>query len=437
MTTATTTRRNLLTSALTGAAALALGPNAVQAAQKATSGGGAGGRARTGLESLAAGGFASLRGLKVGLVTNPTGVLPTLQTTVDALAGASGVRLRALFGPEHGVRGDVAAGEYVASGRDAQTGLPVYSLYGKTKVPTAAMLSGLDALVFDIQDIGSRSYTYLSTLGCVMEGAARNKIPLIVLDRPNPLGLLRVEGGPTQAGFTSFVGKYPTAYVHGMTLGELARMINGEGWLPGALTCDLTVVPCENLSRRAATWDAIMGQGAQWAPTSPHIPRSDTPLFYAATGIIGELPTLSIGVGYTLPFEMAGAPGVGPVSLARELERRALPGIRFRAASWTPFYAAFKSQNCGGVQIMFTDPGRAPLTRLNFELLDALRKVRSGRSFMGGDTEAVRMFDLSCGTDRVRKAFAKGASAAEMYDLFDAGRDGFVAKRKKYLLYEA
>ncbi len=440
MRTATNTRRNLLTSALTGAAALALGPNTGATATQRSAASVKNGddkHARTGVEALAASGFARLRGLKVGLVTNQTGILPNLQTTVDALAYAPGVKLRALFGPEHGVRGDVAAGDYVAGGRDAQTGLTVYSLYGKTKVPTPAMLSGLDALVFDIQDIGSRSYTYLSTLGCVMEGAARHKIPLIVLDRPNPLGLVRVEGGPTQPGFTSFVGKYPTAYVHGMTLGELGRMINGEGWLPGNLTCDLTVVECENLIRRAATWDAIMGGDALWPPTSPHIPRSDTPLFYAATGIVGELPTLSIGVGYTLPFEMAGAPGVGPQSLARELERRNLAGIRFRAASWTPFYAAFKGQNCGGVQIMFTDPARAPLTRLNFEILDALRKIRPGaRSLFSSDADSTRMFDLSCGTDRVRKAFTSGASASEMYALFDRGRDGFLAKRKKYLIYE-
>ena len=179
-------------------------------------------RVRTGAEVLAADGFARLKGLSVGLVTNQTGVLPGGTATADALRAAEGVKLRALFGPEHGVRGDVPAGKYVASGTDAKTGVPVYSLYGRTKVPTAAMLKGLDLLVFDIQDIGCRSYTYLSTLGCVLEGGARHKVPVLVLDRPNPLGLTRVEGGPPSAGFFSFIGKYATAYRHGLTMGEAA-----------------------------------------------------------------------------------------------------------------------------------------------------------------------------------------------------------------------
>ena len=386
---------------------------------------------RPGVEVLAGQGFRPLAGKRVGLVTNPTGVLPDLRSTVDVLAKAPGVRLQALFGPEHGVRGDVPAGGYVASSKDPSTGLPVYSLYGTTKRPTAAMLRGLDVLVFDIQDIGSRSYTYLSTLGNVMEGAAAVRMPVVVLDRPNPLGGERVEGSPLESGFTSFVGKYPIPYVHGMTLGELARMINGRGWLPNGARCDLTVIPCQNWRRGMTDWTQT---GLPWVPTSPHIPRPDSSHFYAATGVTGELPTLSIGVGYTLPFELAGAPGLSAIWLAREMERRNLAGFRFRPMTWTPFYNRFEGKSCSGVQIHLDDPARADLTRLNFELMDAVRRLDKKRAFFA-TASTTRMFDLVCGTDRIRKAFQAGAGSAQLWSLWNAGRDGFRAARKPYLLY--
>ena len=389
-------------------------------------------RVRSGLEVLAVQGYKSLWGQRIGLVTNPTGVLPDLTSAIEALHQASGVKLKALFGPEHGVRGDAAAGAAVGSGRDPQTGLPVFSLYGPTKVPTAAMLSGLDVLVFDIQDIGSRSYTYLSTLGCLLEGASLHKIPVVVLDRPNPLGLLRVEGGPVRPGFFSFVGKYPVAYLHGMTLGELGKMIVRQGWLPGGRTADLTVIACENLRRDMVTWDAF--GGLPWVPTSPHVPHPETSYFYAATGITGELSTLSIGVGYPLPFELAGAPDMGAAAFTRELERRNLPGYAFRPASWVPYYGAYHGRTCGGAQIYVTDPLRAPLTRLNFEILDVMRKLQPRRSFFT-DSDSTRLFDLDCGTDRVRKAFQAGASAVDLNALFQEGAAAFAQARKPYLLY--
>jgi uncharacterized protein YbbC (DUF1343 family) len=390
-------------------------------------------RVRTGLEMLVASGFRSLRGLHIGLVTNPSGVLPDLTSTIETLYRAPGVRLCALFGPEHGVRGDVPAGDWISSSRDPETGLPVYSLYGPTLVPNASMLSGLDLLVFDIQDIGSRSYTYLSTLGCVLEGASAHGVPVLVLDRPNPLGLERVEGGPVRPGFASFVGKYPVSYLHGMTLGELAKMIVGRGWLPVGRTADVTVVPCDGLKRDSATW-ADMG-GLPWVPTSPHIPRAESAYFYAATGITGELSTVSIGVGYPLPFELAGAPDIGPAALARLLARRGITGWAFRPANWTPFYAAYHGKNCGGVQLYVTDPRRvSSLTRINFEILDAFRALHPGRSFFT-DSDATRLFDLDCGTDRVRRAFQSGASAADLWAIFNDGAADFARARGPYLLY--
>jgi len=440
-----TTRRGLIQAGLAGAVGLVTGQATARAQNLGDARPGDGNnkvnteRVRPGLESLAISGYSPLAGLKVGLVTNPTGILPDYTSTIEALYRAPGVKLRALFGPEHGIRGNISAGDEVASSVDSQTKLPVYSLYGKTRVPTAAMLKGLDALIFDMQDIGARSYTYVSTLGCVMEGAAAQGIPLIVLDRPNPVGLNRIEGGPPRGAFLgSYVSKYPIAYLHGMTLGELAKMINGSGWLPGGRLCELTVIPCENLRRNMATWESF--GGLPWVPTSPHIPQSTTPAFYALTGIVGELSTVATGIGYPLPFELAGGPGIDSFALSKELTRRNLPGMIFRPHFWTPYYGSMTDRTCGGVQIHLPEltasatTRLASLTRFNFELLDALRKLNRSRSFFTS-SESTRMFDLGCGTDRVRKAFLSGASASDMWNIFNEGRDAFTTLRSSYLIY--
>ncbi len=384
----------------------------------------------TGLEVLRKEGFAPLQGRHVGLITNPTGVAADLRSTIDLLAHAPGVHLVALYGPEHGVRGDAAAGASVSGGRDPETGLPVYSLYGATRKPTPAMLRGVDTLVFDIQDIGARSYTYISTLGLCMESAAENHLRLVVLDRPDPLGGERVEGNLPTSAFRSFVGRYPIPYVYGLTVGELAQMINGEGWLADGRQCDLTVIPMQGY-RRDMTWAET---GLPWVPTSPHIPHPDTALYYAATGIAGELPALSIGVGYTLPFELAGAPGLSPTRFAAELNRRKLPGVLFRPMSWSPFYATYQSQTCGGVQIYFFDPAHVTLTRLNFEIMDAARRLLPRLRFFP-TAERAHEFDLVCGTDQVRRQFLAGRSAAEIWNAWNAGSAVFRAQRRPYLLY--
>ena len=382
----------------------------------------------TGLENLMRQDFAPLRGKRVGLITNPTGVDSHLRTDIDILSHARNVTLVALFGPEHGVRGDAGAGAEVGNARDTETGLPVYSLYGKTRKPTMEMLRGLDALVFDIQDIGSRSYTYISTLGLCMEAAADARIPIFVLDRPNPLGGERIEGNIPTAAYFSFVGRYPIPYAHGLTVGELAQMINGEGWL-GGRHCDLTVIPMQNWTR-ATSWNET---GLPWVPASPHIPHAETALYYAATGIMGEQPAMNIGVGYTLPFEMAGAPGLSPEKMAREMNRRKLPGVWFRPASWVPFYAAHKNETCGGIQIYFTDPAKTQLTRLNFEIMDAARKLKPALNFFPPGRE--RQFDLVCGADEVRKMFQAGRPAAEIWKFWNSGSEKFRRQRKPYLFY--
>ncbi len=381
----------------------------------------------SGLDVLRANRFADLKGKKVGLITNPTGVDRAVRSNIDLMID-SGVKLVALYGPEHGVRGSVPAGVYVENGRDPKTGVPEYSLYGKTRKPTAEMLRGVDALVFDIQDIGSRSYTYISTLGVCMEAAAENNLPLYVLDRPNPIGGDRVEGNITEDGFKSFVSAYPVPYCHGLTIGEFARMANGEGWLKGK-KCDLKVISMKGW-KRSMTWAET---GLPWVLTSPHVPHASSAAYYAATGIFGELDTVSIGVGYTLPFELAGAPGIGAESLANEMNRRKLPGVFFRPMTWTPFYAAFKGQSCGGVNIYFTDERKVELSRINFELMDAFRKLKPDFDFFKPSTS--NMFDKVCGNGSVRSMFSSGQSASAIWQKWNSGAAGFRTKRAKYLLY--
>jgi uncharacterized protein YbbC (DUF1343 family) len=253
-------------------------------------------KVETGLEVLAGGNFKELLGKRVGLITNPTGVNRNLRSAIDILYNAEGVRLTALYSPEHGIRGEFTAGESVGSVSDPVTRLPVYSLYGKTRKPTPEMLKGIDVLVYDIQDIGSRSYTFISTLGLAMEAAAENNIEFIVLDRPNPLGGIRMEGPITLPAFTSFVSQFPIPYIHGMTVGELALFLNGEGLLKNGIKCRLKVINMNGWQRNMLFAET----GLQWVPSSPHIPHSQSTIFYPATGIFGELYVASIGVGYTL-----------------------------------------------------------------------------------------------------------------------------------------
>lgn len=382
-----------------------------------------------GIDVLIARDFAPLRGKRIALVTNQTGVTRDRRATVDVLNRAPGVKLVALFAPEHGLRGKISAGQEVRSGRDAVTGLPVYSLYGGTRRPRRSTLRGVQTLVFDLQDIGSRSYTYIATLGQCIKVCAEQNIPLVVLDRPNPLGGERIEGNIPPARFQSFVGPYPIPYCYGLTIGELARMINGQGW-EGRKKCALTVIPLQGDQRGTATG----GEGLPWVPTSPNIPYPYTPLFYAGTGIVGELPTVSIGVGTNAPFEVVGAPGLNSAALAAELTRRRLPGCSFQAAQWRPSHGVFQGRLCFGVRIVFSDVARAPLTRLNFEVMDAIRKVAPKHALFGRSRSGDQMFDLVCGTNQVRRMFIAGKSPKQIWTAWNS-HAGFSARRRPYLLY--
>ncbi len=385
-----------------------------------------------GSEVLAADGFKALAGKRVGLITNPSGVNRRLESTVDVLRRAPGVQLVALFGPEHGIYGDVPAGDKIESRTDTRTGLPVHSLYGATRKPTPKMLEGLDAVVYDLQDTGSRSYTFISTMGLAMEACGEAGLEFIVLDRPNPLGGERIEGPLVeQEKLRSFVSQWDIPYVYGLTCGELARMLNDRGWIKKP--CKLTVVPLRGW-RRDMTWAAT---GLPWVPASPHIPHAESPLFQVATGMIGEIGSVSIGVGYTLPFQTIALPKLDPHALAAKLNGYGLPGVVFRPLTYKPYYAAYKDEVIGGVQLHFTDPARAPLTALNYYALEALKAV-TGRDVFA---EAVKsgkkfdMFDKVNGTDATRLALQAGKSAAAIVAGWKAGEDKFRTDRAKYLLY--
>ena len=388
---------------------------------------------KLGIDVLRSRDFDILQGKGVGLITNPTGLSSDLEPTVDILHQAEGVKLVALFAPEHGIRGDVEAGNSVDSYRDSRTGLPVYSLYGKTRKPTKDMLRGIDVLVYDIQDIGVRSYTYISTMGLAMEAAAENDVTFVVLDRPDPLTGERVEGSMLDTKYKSFVGMYPIPYVYGMTAGELAEMINMEGWLADGVRCKLIVVPMEGW-KRSMWWDET---GLVWVPTSPHIPHASTAMFYVMTGLLGELGTANQGVGYTLPFELVGAPWIDGEKLADYLNSRKLNGVEFRPLWYRPFYFDTASSRFQGVQIHIRDRRRLDMTAVQLTILDALERLFPENDiYRRAKPERLEGFDKVNGSSDIRIALQHHTSVEELLRSLDQKRAQFMIKREKYLLYE-
>ena len=388
-------------------------------------------RIKTGIEELKDERFRRLEGKRVGLITNPTGVDNHLKSTIDILHEAPNVRLVALYGPEHGVRGNAHAGDTIGGSIDPATGLPVYSLYGKTHKPTRDMLRDIDVLVYDIQDIGCRSFTYISTMGLAMQAAAEAGIDFIVLDRPNPLGGERVEGCVVEDGYTSFVSQYPIPYVYGLTCGELARLLNEEGMI-GA-RCRLHVVKMRGWRRRmdyAAT-------GLPWVLPSPHIPHAETALFYPATGILGELGTLSIGVGYTLPFQLFAAPWIDAAQLARRMNALRVPGVSFRPIYLKPFYATCKGEFIQGVQVHLTDARRAALSELQFLAMQELATLYpSHNPLQMADSVRLRMFDKVCGSPEIRRRFSRRFRWDDVRDYWMKDADAFRRLSRKYYLYK-
>ncbi|MFN2268162.1 MAG: exo-beta-N-acetylmuramidase NamZ domain-containing protein [Desulfonatronovibrio sp.] len=387
----------------------------------------------TGLDVIERDGFKILAGKHVGLITNATGVNSQLESNIDIFHNAENFELTALYGPEHGVRGDYPAGHHVPSYTDNITGLPVFSLYGSTRKPTEEMLENIDVLVFDIQDIGTRSYTYISTMGLTMEAAAEHDIEMIILDRPNPLGGNRIEGNLVQDGYKSFVSPYKIPYIHGLTVGELALMLNDQGMLTNGVACDLTVIPMKKWTRDM-TFDQT---GLHWIPTSPHIPHSHTPFYYAASGIIGELQTISEGVGYTLPFELLGAEWINSQEVASKMNDLELPGIMFSPVSWRPFYGRDKDKTLHGVQVHITQPDKAHLMSLQFRFMEVLAQLYPHKNpLTSAADERIRMFDRVVGSSKVRKMFLENMRYEDIEEYLNKDIENFRETSEKYHLYK-
>ena len=392
---------------------------------------------KPGVEVLRERGFAGLEGRRVGLVTNPSGVDRHLQSTIDILFEAPEVNLVALYSPEHGVRGDVYAGGKVEDTKDETTGLPVFSLYGATRKPTPEMLEGIDVMVYDIQDVGVRSYTFISTLGLVMEACAAKGIEVMVLDRPNPLGGNKIAGCYVEQPFNSFVSQYRIPYVYGLTVGELAVMINEEGLNRGQkgdrdpVKCKLTVVPMEGWTRDMLYEDT----GLPWVLPSPNIPFKESPIYYASSGICGELyGFMNIGIGYTLPFQLFGALWLDPEKLKEKLESYELPGISFRTIWYKPYFGSLAGKLVKGLQFFFTDYEKARLTDTQFYVMQAVAELYPDKKAFEV-ANGIGLFDKVCGTDYVRKEFIKRYKVADIIEYWRKDEDKFRELSRQYHLY--
>ncbi len=394
---------------------------------------GALGQVKPGIELLRDNDFAALKGKRVGLITNPTGVDNSLKSTIDILHEAPDVELVALFAPEHGVRGDVHAGDKVDNFVDPATGVPVYSIYGKTRKPTPEMLKDVDVLVYDIQDNGCRSFTFISSMGLAMEACAELGKEFMVLDRPNPIGGNKVEGPLTEDDCISFVSQFPIPYLYGLTPGELAQYLNEEGLLTGGKKVNLSVVPMEGW-KREMDFDQT---GMPWVLPSPHIPTADTSLYYPATGIMGELNYMNIGVGYTMPFKLFCAEWVKAQELVDALNALDIPGVKFRPIYITPFYGFGKGENLQGVELYITDKDKAPLSLIQFYVAQEIAKLYPDHKMMEtADPARFSMFDKVVGSKSIRQNFAKSNQVDDIKDFWNKDADAFKAKSSKYYLYK-
>ena len=366
----------------------------------------AGAVVKPGVEVLRDGGFAELQGKRVGLVTNPSGIDNNLKSTVDILNEAPGVELVALFGPEHGVRGNAHAGDAVGDAVDPLTGIKMYSLFGKTHEPTAEMLKDIDVLVYDIQDVGCRSYTFYATMGVCMEACAKYGTEFMVLDRPNPLGGYKIEGNLVEDGYYSFVSKYRIPYIYGLTPGELATFLNEEGVIAERSKtghgCKLTVIPMEGWKRNMKFRDT----GMPWVLPSPQIPTPESAFFYPVSGILGELYIFNTGIGYTLPFQTFAASWINADSLAMKMNALNLPGLQFRPINYKPFYALSVAvdkslQEVHGVQIYITDVDAANLCLTQFYFLQVIHEMYPQVELFEQNPKRYAMFDKVCGHGRL------------------------------------
>jgi len=373
-----------------------------------------------------------IKGKKIGIVTNHTGILPDGRHIVDVLNEIEGVEIVALFGPEHGIRGEVPDGKSISHGVDTKTGIPVFSLYGEVKKPTEEMLKDIDVLIFDIQDVGARFYTYISTMSYCMEACAEMGKKFIVLDRPNPIRGVYVDGPILEPRFKSFVGLHPIPVAHGMTVGELAKMFNDEGWLENAVKADLTVVKMENYSRRM--W--FDQTGLPWVKPSPNMMTLKTAIVYTATCFI-EGTNVSEGRGTQHPFEWIGAPWIDGEKLAKELNYYKLPGVKFEPISFTPtdiekvtVDPKYEGEKCGGVYLNVYDREKFEPVKVGVYILYTLKKLYPDK-FKWRTAGQDRLW----GTDKVRLMIDEGKKPDEIIKTWEDDVKKFLSIRQKYLLY--
>ncbi len=365
------------------------------------------------------------KGKKVGLITNHTGVDSKLRSSISLFKECKDLELVAIFSPEHGIDGSYYAFESVKDSKNTE--IPIYSLHGATRRPTKEMLKDVDVLFYDIQCIGSRSYTYITTLFYAMEEAVKYNIEIVVLDRPNPIGGDTIDGPILDAKYRSFIGYINVPYCHGMTIGELARYFKGEY----KVDCVLNVIEMQGWKRDMSYLDT----GLNWIPPSPHIPEPDTPFYYPSTGILGELKILSIGIGYTLPFKVIGAPWVNSELFAEKLNLQNLPGVRFLPFSFKPFYGIFKGKFCRGVKIVITDPKVYRPITVQFAILGILKTLypqEFEKNMKGLNKD---LFCKALGNSQILNILENEKYATwKLLDYQKGQVESFREKRKKYLI---
>ena len=373
---------------------------------------------QTGLDILEIQKFSALRNKHIGLITNHTGVDSQGRSTVDLLSRAPGVHLVALFSPEHGLLG--RNDEKISSGKDASTGLPIYSLYGDTLRPTDAMLQGIDTLVFDVQDAGVRFYTYTATMAYSMEEAAKRKIAFYVLDRPNPIGGQVVEGPVLDADKTNFVGYFPLPVRYGLTIGELAQLFNQENHIG----CDLHVVAMKNWHRNYF----FESTGSRWIPPSPNLRTTKGAVLYPGIEIL-QAAGVSVGRGTQTPFEEFGAPWIDGDAVASALNERRLPGLHFVNQPFIPVTGLYSGQRCGGVGVRITDRQAVRAMRMGMEIATVLKKLYPA------NFDPAKLMELVGSADTIRQ-LQEGTPPDQIVASWSNDLSAFEAVRHKYFLYD-
>lgn len=375
-----------------------------------------------------------LRGKRVGVITNQTGVNSKGDHIIDLLHQAPDVELVAIFAPEHGIRGNKEGGDLIDNQKDTKTGITIFGIYGKLNKPTPEMLKNIDVLIFDIQDVGARFYTYISTMSLCMEAAAENNIEFMVLDRPNPITGAIVEGPVLEEQYKSFVGIHPIALRHGMTVGELAKMFNEEGWLANGVKAKLTVIKMNNWKR-----DSWYGElGLDWIKPSPNIPSPTTALLYPGMGLL-ETCNISEGRGTVRPFENIGAPWLDNLAIAASLSQMSNQMIKIDTISYIPIDMPgaamdpkYEGQRCNGLLLTVTDPHRFASVEFGIHLISTIRKMHPDKFAWKSPQSPLRMF----GNKETPKAIEEGKSPAEIIESWQIKLEAFNKIREKYLLYE-